>query len=90
MRILVTGGCGYKGHALVPKLLAKGHKVRVLDTEWFGNFHKKHPQLETIVGDVNVPTSFKLNDIDAIGEVVAEAGALLIVDAVSSWAGMQT
>ena len=66
MKILVTGGCGYKGHALVPKLLAKGHKVRVLDTEWFGNFHKKHSQLETIVGDVNVPTSFELNDIDAI------------------------
>ena len=66
MRILVTGGCGYKGHALVPKLLAEGHKVRVLDTEWFGNFHKKHPQLETIVGDVNVPASFELNDIDAI------------------------
>ena len=66
MRILVTGGCGYKGHVLIPKLLTKGHQVRVLDTEWFGNFHEQHPQLETIVGDVNAPTSFKLEDIDAI------------------------
>jgi nucleoside-diphosphate-sugar epimerase len=66
MRILVTGGCGYKGHVLIPKLLSKGHKVRVLDTEWFGNFHEPHPQLETIVGDVNAPNSFKLEDIDAI------------------------
>lgn len=29
-----------------------------------------------------------VNDIDAIGAVVAEAGALMIVDAVSSWGGM--
>jgi nucleoside-diphosphate-sugar epimerase len=66
MRILVTGGCGYKGHVLIPKLLTKGHQVRVFDTEWFGNFHEKHPQLETIVGDVNAPNSLKLEDIDAI------------------------
>lgn len=31
-----------------------------------------------------------LNDIDTIGAIVAEAGALLIVDAVSSWGGMNT
>ena len=25
-----TGGCGYKGHVLVPKLLQAGHDVTVL------------------------------------------------------------
>jgi nucleoside-diphosphate-sugar epimerase len=34
--VLVTGGAGYVGAALVPKLLARGHRVRVLDTYFYG------------------------------------------------------
>ena len=36
MMVLVTGGCGYCGSVLVPKLLDKGHVVTVLDAMWFG------------------------------------------------------
>ena len=43
MNIFLTGGCGYKGTVLVPKLLAAGHTVGVLDTMWFGNFLESHP-----------------------------------------------
>ncbi|MGH7661708.1 MAG: NAD-dependent epimerase/dehydratase family protein [Vulcanimicrobiaceae bacterium] len=34
--VLVTGGAGYVGAMLVPKLLARGHRVTVLDTYFFG------------------------------------------------------
>ena len=35
MNILVTGGNGYKGSVLIPKLLEKGHKVTSIDINWF-------------------------------------------------------
>ena len=33
---LVTGGAGYVGAVLCPKLIEKGYRVRVLDTCWYG------------------------------------------------------
>ncbi len=36
MKIVVTGGAGYIGSILVPKLLAAGHSVHVLDNLMFG------------------------------------------------------
>jgi nucleoside-diphosphate-sugar epimerase len=37
MKILITGGAGYIGSALIPKLLERGYEVDVIDLLWFGN-----------------------------------------------------
>ena len=66
MKILVTGGCGYKGTVLVPKLLARGHTVRVLDTMWFGNFLAPHANLSVVQGDVRAIDSISLAGFDAV------------------------
>lgn len=50
--VLVTGGFGYKGSVLVPKLLAKGYEVTVLDTSWFGQHIENHPNMKFIRGDL--------------------------------------
>lgn len=54
--IFVTGGAGYVGSVLVPKLLDKGCNVKVLDLYMYGkdvlNAVKEHPNLIEIQGDI--------------------------------------
>jgi nucleoside-diphosphate-sugar epimerase len=66
MKILVTGGCGYKGSVLVPKLIAKGHEVVAFDIQWFGNFLPEHPALTVVQGDVRNIDEVDLTGVDAI------------------------
>ncbi|MDP2932325.1 MAG: SDR family oxidoreductase [Chloroflexota bacterium] len=50
-RILVTGGCGYVGTVLVPKLLRR-YPVTVLDSLLFGNHLKPAANLSVVEGDI--------------------------------------
>jgi len=55
-QVLVTGGAGYVGAVLVPKLLRAGFGVKVLDLYIYGDHVldavKDHPNLEQIKGDI--------------------------------------
>ena len=48
MKILVTGGSGYKGSILIPALLDLGHEIINYDTDWFGNYLPTHRNLKSI------------------------------------------
>lgn len=54
--VLVTGGGGYVGSVLVPKLLGEGHNVAVLDLYMYGDDvfdqYKEHPRLRQVKGDL--------------------------------------
>ena len=54
--VLITGGAGYVGAVLVPKLLAGGYRVKVLDLYLYGedvlDSVKGHPNLEHVKGDI--------------------------------------
>lgn len=52
MKICITGGGGYVGSVLVPRLLELGHEVTVLDLFWFGDHLPKHKKLTRVVGDI--------------------------------------
>jgi len=49
--ILVTGATGYVGGRLVPELLARGYKVRVMARVDTGECEERWPEAETVVAD---------------------------------------
>ena len=50
--VLVTGGAGYVGHVLTPRLLAEGYNVTVYDTLFFGCRLPNSPNLRVVQGDI--------------------------------------
>ena len=78
MNILVTGGCGYVGSLLVPKILKLNHKVTVIDTQWFGNNLKKNKNLVNIKKDIrniNQTSLKKINTIIHLAGIANDPGA---------------
>ncbi len=73
--ILVTGGAGYVGAHLTRKLLARGHRVRVLDNFLYGHQALEHiddPRLELQHGDICDPGALA-RAVDGARAVVALA-----------------
>ena len=79
-RVLVTGGAGYVGSVLVPKLLARDYRVRVLDLYIYGRDALEavadDPRLEQIEGD--------LRDEAVIEQAVADCDAVIHLACISN------
>ena len=70
--VLVTGGGGYVGSALVPDLLNQGYRVKVVDLFWYGQDvfgeANNHPNLERLGLDLRDSQRVKqaLQGVDAV------------------------
>lgn len=77
---MVTGGAGYVGSALVPELLAQGHKVTVLDLFLYGDEFfdelRSNPDFRTVKGD--------LRDTDAIRDALDDCDAVIHLACISN------
>jgi len=75
--ILITGGAGYVGAILTPKLLAQGHKVRVLDLMIYGDdVIEPHENLEMIKGDIR--------DIEVVKKSVTDVDVVIHLACISN------
>jgi nucleoside-diphosphate-sugar epimerase len=66
--ILVAGGAGYIGSVLVPRLIARGYRVRVLDRLYFGDegLAEARDQIEMVVADVRQIPASALDGVDGV------------------------
>lgn len=66
MHILLTGGCGYIGSVLTPKLLDLGHDVTIIDIMWFGNHLPQHKRLRIIQQDIRKTDMIPMDGVDVV------------------------
>jgi nucleoside-diphosphate-sugar epimerase len=66
--VLITGGAGYVGHVLTPRLLSKGYHVTVFDKLWYGCRLPNDPKLRVMQGDIRdtARIAAALEGIDAV------------------------
>lgn len=78
MKILVTGGAGYKGAMLAQELLDRGHRVTILDNFMFGYepvlHFVSHPSLDAVKEDVRNLSPASVAGYDAVIHLAAISG----------------
>src|SRR3954454_3735359 len=68
LSVLVTGGAGYIGCVLVPRLLDRGYRVRVLDRLYFGDepLAAFRDRIELVTADVRDIPADALDGVDGV------------------------
>ena len=78
MKILVTGGEGYKGVVLTEVLLARGHSVTILDNFMYGCEPVLHlvgnPAFSAVREDIRNLTEARLKDFDVVYHLAGISG----------------
>jgi len=86
MKILITGGAGFVGSALIPLLLERGDQVRVMDNLMYGGTHLlpffRHPRFEFIKSDIRNP--------EAVRDAVAGQDAVIHLAAIVGYPACRT
>ena len=71
MKILVTGGCGFIGHALCKRLLEEGHEVHIVDNHYIGKEAKIAEGAKFVGGDVRAMENISDKPYDWIYHLAA-------------------
>ena len=82
-KVLITGGAGYVGSVLVPKLLNEGYEITVYDVPYFQKDHLPldHPNLTVIDGDIR--------DIEKLKDALKGNDAILHLACISNDASFE-
>ena len=82
-RVFVTGGAGYVGSVLIPRLLERGYTVTSYDISYYGdNFlPKSNPNLQVIHGDIR--------DTAKLAEAIAGHDAFISLACISNDASFE-
>jgi UDP-glucose 4-epimerase len=83
MAVLVTGGAGYVGAAVVEQLLAAGRRVVVLDDLSQGSPSAVPPGVRLVVGDIgDFPLVSELLEVERVSTVVHMAAKSIVSESV--------
>ena len=78
MKILITGGAGYKGIVLADRLLKQGHHVTIFDNFVYGFgpvlYLVNNPNLEIVRGDIRNISSETVKGCDAVFHLAGLSG----------------
>lgn len=90
--VLIGGSFGQRWANICQQYRAKVYELEYtwgegIDPDKVNDFLTKHPEIEVVFATHNESSTAVLNDVEAIGEVIAKFNALFVVDAVSSLGG---